>query len=279
MTGAPLSPDLAAFRPLGLDDLNARAAMLERLDQKYIVPLARLMPVLHGLRDAFDALEIDGARAFSYRTHYFDDAQARAYHDHHQGRRKRCKVRIRHYEDADMTWLEVKLKDNRDVTVKRRLRLPAGQRALDDTCRDFVEAMWRDQYGTPFGLDLHEVLAMRYRRATLVARAGGERMTLDSGLTFWSGLCEAAPENGLVIVETKSARGNGLADAAFRAAHVHPMARVSKYCVGLAALNRVTRRNRFLPALRRLGLLPAADAASRIAARPTPAHALPGAVT
>ena len=63
---------------------------------------------------------------------------------------------------------------------------------------------------------------------------------------------EAAPD--MFILETKSARGNGIADKILRAEHLHPTKSCSKYCVGMAALGLVSRHNRFLPALRRLQL-------------------------
>jgi hypothetical protein len=58
----------------------------------------------------------------------------------------------------------------------------------------------------------------------------------------------------MFIVETKSARGNGIADAILRGLHLHPTGRCSKYCIAMAALGEVDRHNRFLPALRRLNL-------------------------
>ena len=84
---------LANFEPISLEALNGKAAMLERLDNKYIVPAARLLPAFEAFRDIFDVLEIDGKRTFTYATRYFDDEDQRAYRDHQQGRRKRCKVR------------------------------------------------------------------------------------------------------------------------------------------------------------------------------------------
>ncbi len=103
------------------------------------------------------------------------------------------------------------------MTIKRRMRLAPGQMVLDDACRAFVEECWRAQYGSGFGLDLREAISMRYARVTLVAREGGERMTIDGGLTFWEGAAQVSAAPGMFVLETKSARGNGLADAVLRA--------------------------------------------------------------
>ena len=252
------------FAPIGLEALNAKAAMLERLDNKYVVRAPTLAAALAELSGLFDVLEIDGRRSFTYDTCYFDDPELRSYYDHHQGRRQRVKVRVRKYVEAALCFVEVKLKDKRGATVKKRMPYDPGLfGSLDDTALAHVEQAHQALYGRPFGRPLVPVLAMRYRRITLVARAGGERMTIDTGIHF-DGL--SAPDDMLArrrtddevfIVETKSAHGHGLADAVLRRHHQHPTNGCSKYCVGMSLTGAVDRFNRFRPALRKLGALPA----------------------
>lgn len=213
-----IAGSLSRFGTISLEGLNAKAAMLERLDNKYIVPADRLLPAFDRFGALFDVLEIGGRRAFTYATDYFDDPEARAYHDHHQGRRKRCKVRIRNYVDAGFSYLEVKLKDVRDATVKNRLKLARPARSLCPESLAFIDACHAEIYGTPLGRQLMPVIGMEYERITLVAREGGPDM---------------------FILETKSARGNGIADKILRAEHLHPTNSCSKYCVGMAALGLV----------------------------------------
>lgn len=248
---------LAPLRPIGLEALDAKASMLERLDNKYVMSAATLAAALVDLAADFDVLEIDGRRAFTYDTCYFDDAERRSYHDHHQGRRRRMKVRMRRYRDAGLCYVEVKLKDRRGATVKRRLRCPYESFGrLDATALAHVEASYRALYGEPFERHLEPVLSMRYRRATLVARAGGERMTIDSSLQFLAASGEQGTGDDTFIVETKSANGNGLADRVLRRLHQHPTNSCSKYCVGMSVTGAVERFNRFRPVLRKLGALP-----------------------
>lgn len=246
---------LHGFVPISLDELNAKAAMLERLDNKYILPAHRLRPALEVFATHFDVLEIGGKRAFGYATTYFDDPDLRGYFDHHQGRRKRCKVRMRNYLDAGLSYLEVKLKDKRQVTIKKRLKLTAPSVGLDRGALNFVEDCHRSLYASPFAKPLFAVIGMQYERITLVAKAGGERMTIDTALRFEAANITRIVRPDMFIVETKSARGNGIADKILRSMHMHPTKRCSKYCIGMAATEQVTRRNRFLPALRRLDLL------------------------
>jgi hypothetical protein len=250
-----IAQTLSAFAPVTLEQLNDRAAMLERLDNKYIIPADRFRPALQAFADHFDVLEIGGKRAFQYVTRYFDDGELRAYHDHHQGRRKRCKVRIRTYVDAGFSYLEVKLKDRRQVTVKKRLKLPGKLDRIDAGAMAFVDDCHRALYDVPLGRPLAPVIGMDYERITLVARAGGERMTIDTSLRFDTADTHREVRPDMFIVETKSPRGNGLADAILRGLHLHPTAACSKYCIGMAACGLVARSNRFRPTLRRLDLL------------------------
>lgn len=257
MTTANLSAFTGQFAAIGLDQLNARAAMLERLDNKYIVSRAILDQAAPVFAAAFEVLEIDGLRAFTYDTCYFDDAAQRSYFDHHQGRRRRCKVRVRKYRDAGLCFVEVKLKDKRGVTVKRRLPYDGDMfRVLDSDALAHVNASYQALYGEAFPHDLGPTIEMHYQRVTLVARQGGERMTIDSNVEFVAGNRQRRISPDLFVVETKSARGNGLADKVLRTCHLHPVPGCSKYCVGMAALGKVGRVNRFLPALRLLSLAP-----------------------
>lgn len=243
----------APFRPLTLGELNAKAAMLERLDNKYVVRAETLRAALAALCTRFDMLEIEGRRAFVYETCYFDDAARHGYFDHHQGRRQRMKVRVRKYTDARLCFVEVKLKDKRGVTVKKRLPYELERYGtLDPRARAHVRQSYRALYAQDFREALEPTLEMRYRRWTLVAREGGERMTIDGGLRFRAGSVECATAAEVFIVETKSARGNGIADKILRALHQHPVARCSKYCVGMSMVGAVAKHNRFLPALRKL---------------------------
>jgi VTC domain len=249
-----IAESLSRFDTISLDGLNSKAAMLERLDQKYIIPAARLRPAFDSFCDLFEVLEIDGKRAFTYATRYFDDPEQRGYYDHHQGRRKRCKVRVRNYVDAGFSYLEVKLKDKRGITVKKRLKVAGPMDVLDRSCVDFIDHWHAELYGVPLGRALHPVIGMQYQRITLVAKEGGERMTVDTRLDFFSGDRAREVSSEMFIVETKSATGNGIADAILRRQHLHPTQRCSKYCIGMAALGQVARSNRFLPALKRLSL-------------------------
>ncbi len=256
------------FQSIGLKQLNAKADMLERRDNKYVISASVLKRALSELAEHFDILEINGKRDFTYDTCYFDDADHSGYFDHHKGRRIRCKVRMRKYVDAGLCFVEVKLKHIRSMTIKERLQRPVDMHGtLDDEAQQFVESCYRNLYQREFGRTLGPSLHMRYQRVTLVAKQGGERMTVDLGVSFEGPEGLRTVDEGTYLVETKSGNANGIADKILRSLHQHPTNSCSKYCIAVVALNRVHKFNKFLVPLRKLGMVP-----EPLAARPVPAQ-------
>ena len=244
------------FDPISLDQLNQKAEMLSRIDNKYVVDRWDMERVLPDLLQQFDILDIDERRAFTYDTRYFDDAQRSAYYEHHQGLRKGFKVRVRRYADAGLCFLEVKVKGGRGMTIKQRLPYaPEDLGALTPEALEFARSTYSGQYGKAFAYDLKQALDVRYQRITLVAKSGGERMTIDTKLHFGTPSKTLDATSDVFIVETKSALGRGFADKCLRRIHARPTKKCSKYCIGMAALGEVKRWNRFMPTMRRLRLV------------------------
>ena len=247
-----------SFDSLSLENLNAKAAMLDRLDNKYIIHQEVLKEALPKLIKLFEVLEIEGNRHFGYKTVYFDSKDFDSYYDHHQGRRQRCKIRVRKYLDTQACFLEVKLKDKRGATIKKRMAYnPENMKVLNAKAYTFIQHAYSERYGREFSLPLNPVLEIHYQRITLVAKEGGERMTIDSHLRFNSNqqLHYYLVDDALFIIETKSDKGNGIADKVLRQLHQHPIQRCSKYCVGMATLQEVKKHNKFMPALKKLNIL------------------------
>ncbi len=241
------------FTPISLSALNKKAEMLRRRDNKYIIERPVMAAALQQFAEHFDVLEIGGARSFTYDTCYFDSPELECYRDHHRGRRRRAKVRIRNYVGTDLCFVEVKLKDKRGETIKRRLNYDKlNSQHLDNSALEFVQSSFSKQYRKDFPYELRRTLDMRYKRITLVAKEGGERMTIDNRLVFTAGNSTWPVGDDVFIVETKSSNGNGIADKVLRQLHRHPTKHCSKYCAGIAALNGDVPINNFRPILRKL---------------------------
>jgi len=265
------------FDSVSLDELNHKASMLTRLDNKYVVQAPVLEQLLARLARHFDVLDIAGKRLFTYDTCYFDDEQLSCYFSHHNGRRQRIKVRTRNYQDAGLCFIEAKIKDIRGVTVKKRLPYtPEKHGTLNNDARNFITQLYRDFYQKDFSQQLEPQLNMRYKRITLVAKDGRERMTIDTDIRFFKDGCEFALSQQVFIVETKSRNANGLADAILRSYHQHPSNKCSKYCLGLCVTQQVGRINNFMPVLRKLGVLASsASMARRLQFEPETPYSIP----
>jgi hypothetical protein len=273
----PRSPSLVAesFRPIGLAELEAEAALQDRVDVKYVITLADFAALAERLRFTHRVLEIDGRRAFAYRTTYFDTAELRAFRDHVQERRRRFKVRSREYVDSGACSFEVKLKGPRGRTVKHRM---AYDRARRDELSAPALAFVRECLGRAPDDDLRPALAVAYTRVTLCAPRLGERVTCDFDLAF------SAPDGASgrlaedrVIVESKSARGNATADRALRALGARPETGCSKYCLGVGFTRPDVKSNTMRRLLRRhFRAAPAAAVAVALGAAAPAAADTPG---
>ncbi len=242
---------VARLGTVGLDDVQG-VSVAARHDRKHLVRATALEGFVAALGDRFAALEVGGRRAIGYHTSYFDTPDLQTFDDHRRGRRRRFKIRTRHYGDPAATMLEVKCRGTRGQTVKYRGAHPGPDpRTLDASARRFVHDTLRSHYGFGAPADLRFSLDTRYVRTTLVDLDAGERVTIDRFLHVADDDTVGRFDPGWVIVETKTASVH----AASRRALSLPGARagrMSKYCLGVAELHRGVVSNPWRRAHRRL---------------------------
>jgi hypothetical protein len=251
----PTDP-FAAFEAVDLDTVNRLAKMQTRLDNKYVTDLDTVCEFANQLKSEFAILEIDDRREFTYRSCYYDDS-LRCYFEHHQGRRQRFKARTRQYVDGGgLTFFEVKLKAARGLTIKHRVESDFVVRpTIDGRHRRLLEDSYLNQYRKPLDIDLRPSLLVVYKRYTLVARSGGERVTIDHQLQFSPPDGDSPPIRlgaGFMIVETKSARGRGVSDRVLESLGVGKESGCSKYCIGVNLIGSVDKHNAFGRTLKRV---------------------------
>lgn len=243
------------FEGISLQQLNESSMMLTRKCNKYIVSGGVLQDFMAEIKDRFYVLDIEGKRKFLYKTQYFDTPNYSTYFDHHNKRRKRLKVRVRHYVDAALFFLEIKLKIERGITKK--LRIPYAEdnfKLITSDGKQFLDNAIEKVHQHESDIQFVPSIKVNYERMTLVAKEGEERMTIDSNIHFKDDEDEYWIDKDLFIVETKSAKGNGVSDKILRRGHHHPSRFCSKYCIGLIGLNKVQKKNNFLPVLRKLNM-------------------------
>lgn len=247
---AVVTEELAArFDAVDLDQLVTEAALLTRVDRKYVVPRVALPTIIGGLQAGTRALDIDGSRDFAYRSVYFDTPELLSFHLAARPRRRRFKIRTRSYEDTGGAFLEIKTRGARGTTAKERAEYRAELDRLPVEAREEIEqSLAAIGVAESVADRLQPTLTSSYRRATLLG-TDGARATVDTDLTW---LDVSGPELRLpevAIVETKSAARASDADRVLWRQGYRPVS-VSKYATGLAALRPTLPRNRWSRLLR-----------------------------
>lgn len=234
---------LNTFAPITLAEMKS-VRLMNRVDTKFVTTLPRLMQLLEMAKGEYFVQEIDGERNSAYTTLYYDTPRLDMYIMHHNGCLGRQKVRVRQYVDSNLTFLEVKNKNNHRRTRKKRITV-TGFDITGEQQREFLKPLcWWD-------VDtLQPALRNWFNRITLVNKAKTERVTIDTGLRFHnfvSGLDKSLDQ--VVIIELKR-DGNQPSPllAMLRDLHIHPYG-FSKYCMGTALSNPSVKKNRLKPKL------------------------------
>ncbi len=254
--GRRVDRQLAAFACHGLKDLK-NASLMRRVDTKYLVRADYIAELLGALREYYSALQIGDARLFRYTTTYYDTPDMHLYHHHHGGRLNRYKVRTRLYHDTDSAFLEVKHKDSRGVTEKRRV-------AIDPHGEDWIVAnldFLRD-CGVPVYSHLLPAQVGSYRRLALADERSGERVTVDLGLSYDRPTANDSPLQlrRLAIIEVKQGRlDRNSPTIRHLQRHGYRPTGFSKYCIGQCLIQPTLKMNRFKPTLRNVARLQGTD--------------------
>jgi VTC domain len=171
-----LARRLATWR-VATPQLLQQRELLRRIDTKYVVPVPRLLELVADLALHYAVIHVARGPLASYRSLYFDTADLHCFHDHRPDRRGRHKVRIRHYVDRALRYLEIKTKRDALVTDKHRIAIGRGQDTLGDAERAFARlrlGALADHLGPTLWVD--------YRRIGLIGLTTDERVTIDLGV-------------------------------------------------------------------------------------------------
>lgn len=251
-----ISHILQTFEPISLAQMES-VKLMNRIDTKYAVPMAVLPHILEAAKADYFVQEIDGKRIATYDTMYYDTDTLDMYVRHHDRQLVRQKIRVRQYVDSDLTFLEIKRKNNKGRTKKKRISVPGfeitaetfgeGKRSMLSV-EDFIAAKSRYKWS-----DISPHLWTKFHRITLVNKAKTERLTIDMDLVWdniVSGEKKTFPE--LVIIELK--RDGNMPS---KMTHImldlrqHPL-KISKYCIGTALTTPEIKKNRFKAKIRRI---------------------------
>lgn len=245
---------LQAFEPISLSEMES-VKLMNRIDTKYAVSRKVLPSILEAAQADYFVQEIDGKRIATYDTMYYDTESLDMYIRHHDRQLVRQKIRVRQYVDSDLTFLEIKRKNNKGRTSKKRIIVPGFDIKADTpsvlkhkkkedeavTVSRFIDAKSRYEWG-----EITPHLWTKFHRITLVNKAKTERLTIDMDLV-WDNVVSGEKKTfeDLVIVELKR-DGN----VPSKMTHImldlriHPL-KISKYCIGTALTTPGIKKNRF----------------------------------
>ncbi len=235
--------ELQNFNSHRLCDLS-NAQLMDRVDTKFVTTTSELARLLPKLASLCTILEVDGRRTSKYENLYYDSESLRFYHQHHNGKLNRYKVRKRTYSEQAQSFLEVKFKNNKDRTVKSRI--PSSQYSIDDTEQRFINA---------FGLAEYHLVPRQdcnYSRIAFANEQTAERLTIDINLCYRDRQTQKKIAlRGLVIIELKQAQlhRNSALYQTLKKQNLRPCS-FSKYCIGMSLLNQQKLKlNRFKSSL------------------------------
>ncbi|MBP5318972.1 MAG: polyphosphate polymerase domain-containing protein [Paludibacteraceae bacterium] len=241
------------FDTIGLEEMSA-VKLMNRVDTKFLVPESLLPELLERASAAYRVQVIAGSPIASYDSLYFDTASLDMYTKHHAKKLQRNKVRTRLYVDSDLTFLEVKHKNNKGRTKKKRIKIPVSE--FEDFYSDGEALDFLKTQVSYMPDELLPQLHTIFNRITLVDKEKTERLTIDMNLRFVNVQNGNKAELGpVLIIELKQ---NGLLSSKMRNIlldmSVHPFS-MSKYCIGTAMTNPQVKHNRFKPKIQRINKL------------------------
>lgn len=231
--------------------------MMNRIDTKYAVSLSVLPAILDAAQADYYAQEIDGKRVATYDTMYYDTDTLDMYIRHHDRQLVRQKIRVRQYVESQLTFLEIKRKNNKGRTKKKRISVP-GFDINGSTFGESKKELWsvEDFIATKSRYSWSELtphLSTQFHRVTLVNKAKTERLTIDMDLV-WKNMIsdESKTFNDLVIIELK--RDGNVPSPMTKIMmdlRIHPL-KISKYCIGTALTTPNIKKNRFKSKIRKI---------------------------
>lgn len=217
------------FSGISLKEMNS-VALMKRTDTKFIINKSLLLPILEQVKSRYKILEIKGDKLMSYTSLYFDTPKKKFFHDHHNGKINRTKIRMRKYIESDLCFLEIKQKNGKGETNKSRISIDDFETELSETSSNFIKKVTTKEY------ELLPTLWNSFNRMTLVNVEGKERVTIDLNLSYSINGTDKEISN-LVIIELKQERYDRSSEIVrtLKSFRQHPYS-ISKYCIGMVNL-------------------------------------------
>jgi len=211
---------LSAFEKIDFLTISPQLLFTDRRDTKYIFHYLEWADIMEVLSENYCVVVHDGKVSQTYSTIYYDSPELKYYLAHHNGHGNRVKMRTRTYEGG-ISFFEVKQKTNRGITLKERY----------PNFEDHIDG-------------LIPQLEVVYNRITLYDKLFQEKLTFDFNLQFRDESSEVE-FSSIVIAESKKMRSTFSSFMEALKRRKIESTSMSKYCLGVASLNKDVKQNNF----------------------------------
>ncbi len=242
-----LLPIFNSFSKVSLLEIEM-FSLLKRYDSKFLLTMSQFYFILQQINSEYSILFTNNSFYTDYSTLYFDTVHYHFYHQHHNQKNNRYKVRFREYLNSNLSFLEIKQKSKNGLSTKKRLSGTFDGQEFTDVQSNFIQ----QNISEISSKNLSPVLENQFSRITLVSKVSKERLTFDLNLSF-IGFQQSIKSSELVVAELKQENKNTnslfletLKKQGIRAENF------SKYCIGLALLNNSIKKNNFKSTLQKI---------------------------
>lgn len=210
--------------------------LMNRTDTKFVAPRCTLSKILTKAKDMGYMVQYTDNVLSSYSTIYYDTDQLEMYTMHHNRKLCRQKIRCRTYVESQLSFLEIKNKNNKGRTKKIRISVADTDTTL---IKHNQEAARFINDNTKYDFNrLSPALTTEFSRITLVNREKTERITIDINVNFYNFFNDKRDDlNEIIIIELKQdGRYTSLMRQILREMRIKPF-KISKYCIGTVLTN------------------------------------------
>ena len=230
---------ISSYNPISLSEME-NVKLMNRTDTKFVFQFDKLPKLLKRLQEYYFVLEINGHRKHAYKSLYFDTNDRKFYHDHHNNRVNRNKVRFREYVDTGGIFLEIKSKNNKGRTIKKRKEVENICTTLSNKDKSYINDIIGES------IEVHAKQWINFTRITFVHKEKKERVRIDINLDFKDVVKEKGDLKEIIIAEVKQERMSRSSDfiRIAKEMSIFPF-RLSKYCMSTIHLEPAIKKNRF----------------------------------
>jgi hypothetical protein len=237
---------LSAFHRIPLEALED-VDLLDRFDTKFAFHSAVLADLFPAMISDYHLLAVNRVAFHRYETLYFDTPEMKLFARHHSGIAVRHKIRFRKYLDTGGCFFEIKSRNNKGRTLKKRVQVQNFEARIRGEAEDMVVKQ------TPLSAsELATKLWVSFTRLTFKSQTARERVTIDQDIVYRTETNQLGLPN-LAIAEVKR-------DDLFRASpfiqamrelRIRP-GELSKYCFGVANLYPNIKMNLLKPGIKQI---------------------------